>query len=157
MNVVTEGLLIVGLWTFAALRPVPESASPLEWQLKAPTATERMIFEFHEDGTDRLRWELLDEGKFCERRGRYQWSNNELTTTVTSLHPDNDASCAGDPDMVLGETTVTAARIENSQLILTLPVAADRAELVFERGPNWCPKDAARLAGAADATCAALW
>lgn len=136
----SEGLLIVGLWTFTALRPV--EAVPY---IKAPTATEKMILEFRPDGTDRLRWELLDEGKFCEREGRFTWANNELSSTVTAVHEGNDPSCAADPDMVVGETTLTPARIENGQLILTLAVAEERAELVFERSPAWCPKDAPRM------------
>ena len=140
----TEGLVIVGLWTFTALRPVQAlPADEIRYHLKAPTATEKMIFEFREDGTDRLRWELLDEGKFCERTGQYTWVNNELVSKVTALHEGNDQSCGSDPDMVVGETTTTSARIENNQLILTLAVATDKAELIFDRSPEWCPKELA--------------
>ncbi|MBX3019758.1 MAG: hypothetical protein KF767_17865 [Bdellovibrionaceae bacterium] len=137
----TETLIIVGLWTFSALRPVEATpAGELRHFIKAPTATEKMIFEFREDGTERLRWDLLDEGKFCERTSTYVWQNNELTSTVTALHEGNDPSCGADPEMVVGQTTTTPARIENNQLILTLPVSTDRAELVFDRNPEWCPK-----------------
>lgn len=135
MEMITEISLIVGLWTFEALTPLTHQ--PL---ITVPTGTEKLVYEFKADGSDRLHWSLLDEGQFCERTGTYTWADNQLTTTITAVNPANHQSCSSDPDMVVGTQATTPARIENDKLILTLKLGVDEVEMSFTRNPPMCPK-----------------
>lgn len=64
-----------------------------------------LTFTFNADGSERLYWARSGEKGFCERKGTYLITGDTLEQNATWINPDNDASCAQDPDMQMGQKT----------------------------------------------------
>jgi hypothetical protein len=75
-----------------------------------------VLFSFNSDHTHRLYWKRADETKFCERRGTWSIRGELLEQEVTWLNPDNDSSCAQDPDMQPHQTTQTRFKVDDHEL-----------------------------------------
>lgn len=81
-----------------------------------PNPDLHLYFNFNSDGSHRLFWRRKGERKFCERSGPYSVSENKLRIKVAWLNPENDFSCANDPDMQLGRETENLIRIADQDL-----------------------------------------
>lgn len=90
-------------------------------------------FEFHKDGTNRLFWSRKNETGFCERKAYYAWNQESLLQKVFWTNPENALSCGADPDMQLGRTSVTQAKIENSRLHLYLALGDEPLIYIWKR------------------------
>ena len=78
-------------------------------------------FTFTKDGISRLSWHPADDGSICERTALFEVrADNELYQKITWVNPNNDPSCAIDPDMQMGKESVTHYRIEPGKLMFDL-------------------------------------
>lgn len=84
-----------------------------------------LIFEFFEDGTNRLFWKLINDPRFCERKGKWTVSNGLLHDEVIWVNPDNGLDCGGDPDMQLGSKASSEFWRNGDQLFVKIPFSSE--------------------------------
>lgn len=107
---------LFGRWQFDSLRYQGQ-------EMPRPNPDLILIFEFREDGTDRLSWTRRDETGFCDRTAVYSAADGVLQELVVWVHPGNRGDCAQDPDMQLGRQASVPYRVENGRLELDLPLS----------------------------------
>ena len=89
--------------------------------LPPPNPNLILTYHFYPDGTDRLFWTYKNDlGVFCERKGNFTIDDGNIVDTIYWVNPDNAIECSRDPDMQLGKTTITPAKIIEGQLHLFL-------------------------------------
>lgn len=94
-----------------------------------PNSDLEVRFYFTEGGLARLTWTRRQEGEFCERIARYTLSGEWLNQTVVMVNSSNSPSCARDPDMQLGRSTVN--RIASSGHELHLYFQLNGQDLIY--------------------------
>ncbi|MEZ0391766.1 MAG: hypothetical protein ACAH59_06095 [Pseudobdellovibrionaceae bacterium] len=109
-----------------------------EWQLagliykgseiQLPSPELNLRWSFYPNGTERLYWDRGTEA-FCESFANYQLKNGFLESETFALNPQNDPSCAKDPDMQLGRKTKTKIEIQESKILLHLQLGDE--ELIY--------------------------
>ena len=85
-----------------------------------------------QDGQSRLFWKQIDDEGFCERTGNYRYSYPFLEDEVTWANPKNLIECATDPDMRVGNRSITKADDTDGMLRLYLPLGDDQLIYVFK-------------------------
>jgi hypothetical protein len=118
--------LLSGQWQYYKTLYNGEEMPPRDPRLQ-------LIFEFKDNGEDRLYW-TYDEGQtFCERRGKYEFSENILKDEVVWVNPDNAPECGADPDMQQGRTTSSPASIVDNELQIEIPLGSESIIYVWKR------------------------
>lgn len=84
-------------------------------ELPKPNPNLTILFEF-DNGVSRLYWSRKDEVGFCERKARYQYSQEHISEIIVWVNPDNRFDCGRDPDMQLGRQSKTNYRFHNGNL-----------------------------------------
>lgn len=82
-----------------------------------------LTFEFNSDGTDILHWKRVGEDGFCERHGQWSLENGVLEDEVVWVNPNNNDTCASDPDMQLGKISYTPVWVADGKLYTEFPFA----------------------------------
>ena len=90
-------------------------------------------FDFKSDGQNRLYWSYDQGQTFCERRGMYSVSSNQIDDLVTWVNPQNRSDCGQDPDMQVGNHTLSNFEIRNDQFRLEIPFGNENITYIFER------------------------
>lgn len=75
-----------------------------------------LVFTFREDGTSRLIWHRENEPGFCEREATYQIKDDYIHQKVSWLNPANASECSKDPDMRMGQETVSRFAVTGGEL-----------------------------------------
>jgi hypothetical protein len=90
-------------------------------------AEARMIltFEFFQNGTNILFWQIKGEKSFCERKGKWLVQDEMLVDEVYWVNPENGMDCGGDPDMQVGKINVSHFWVEKGQLFVEIPLASE--------------------------------
>lgn len=107
---------MAGTWQFHLLRYKGQEMQP-------PNPDLIILYEFGDDGTDRLYWHRLGEEGFCERRGLYVASGGQFLDYIVWVNKKNRGDCGQDPDMKLGRTSLNTYRIKDGQLELDLQLS----------------------------------
>ena len=115
-------LTIIGTWQYAGFQFEGKS-----YPLPNPELV--LQFTFVEDQTVHLKWYRKNEPGFCERKGVYIIKEDLLWQRITWVNPENDVSCAGDPDMQLGRESATRILKVNDRLGLVFDL--DGKELLY--------------------------
>ncbi len=105
-------------------------------EVPAPNPSLTQILEFGTDGVCRLYYKRDDESGFCERKSSYKFENNVLVQQILWVNPDNQSSCAQDPDMQIGRITTNNARIVGDVFYLDLPMNEDTITYLWKRIPD---------------------
>ncbi len=93
-----------------------------------------MRFEFTQDGVSILRWQVLGQTEFCERKALYAFHTADLIYQKNVwAHPGNHMSCGSDPDMQLGRESLTPFRVLGPNLELILQLNGKPYVYIFER------------------------
>ncbi len=105
---------IIGSWKFAEYNYEGENHP-------RPNPNLDLRFSFDKKGYSILQWLRTDEEGFCRRLGSYHIEENEwLVQKTLWVDPENDASCATDLEMHVGYRSITAFKVIENELHLTL-------------------------------------
>ena len=119
-------LSVLGAWQYAGLR-YDGSFYP------NPNPNLILTFSFYDDQSAHLKWEYLDDHKFCERKGIYDLKDDVLYQKTTWLNPKNHPDCAKDPDMRPGLETYTPVKCEPGELGFRLQLNGRELIYVLKR------------------------
>lgn len=111
--VVLTALTIIGTWQYAGFRYNGDT-------YPNPNPNLVLKFSFDAEGNSHLIWYRTNEPGFCERRGEYRVNGDELWQKTTWVNPENDRSCASDPDMQLARETTTRFLLTADDLTFVL-------------------------------------
>jgi hypothetical protein len=100
-----------------------------------PRDTEtKLFYDFSENGQSALVWKNDVDNIYCERRGLYFLNDGKIHDEVVWLSPKNTRDCSRDPDMRLGNKSVTNYRINSeSDLEIDIAVADEFLAYVFKK------------------------
>lgn len=116
---------IIGSWQATGYYYEDQLVEPSDPQLT-------LIFDFFADGTHRLYWQQKGETAFCERRGAWYVSGDQLFLEATWINPENGSFCSADPDMKLGVQTQSTISFESSNLHIQMPFSDTYIIYVWE-------------------------
>ena len=98
-----------------------------------PNQKLKLYFEYFSTGLSHLWWTRENESGFCERTGFYSYDNCEIKDEVVWVNPKNAIECGKDPDMHLGNKTLT--RLERMGQELHLHVGLGGSPLIYILSP----------------------
>lgn len=91
--------------------------------IQPPDPQLTLTFEFLEDGTDILFWQMKGNKSFCERKGKWSVKDETLYDEIIWINPENGMDCSGDPDMELGRINESHFWRHDGQLFVEIPLA----------------------------------
>lgn len=100
--------------------------------IQPPDPQLTLIFEFFEDGTNRLFWQMKNETSFCERKGEWKVVKGILHETIVWVNPNNGMGCSGDPDMEIGRENQAPFWRQDTQLFVEIPLGDETLVYVWE-------------------------
>lgn len=115
---------LFGVWQFTAIRYQGTEMPP-------PNPNLVIIYQFDDDGHNRLFWARKDEKGFCERRGLYVATQSEFLDYITWVNPKNRGDCGQDPDMHLGRLVKNTYRVADGRFELDLPLGDETLTYIW--------------------------
>jgi hypothetical protein len=103
----------------------------------APNPDLDLRFTFDQQQTSLLTWFHNGESDFCQRLATYEIRNDGwLYQKTVWVNPKNEIFCTKDPEMKLGNESLTHYRIENNRLNFDLELGGQPFVYILSRWPE---------------------
>ena len=118
--------LLIGIWFYTSVIYQGQL-------LPRPSQDLKMYFSFISEDQNEIFYSRTGETGHCRRTAKYWLARGKIYQTVVRVDPENAAICSEDPDMQLGQESVSPYEIIDDRLHLHLPLGDEDIIFVWKK------------------------
>ncbi len=117
--------LILGAWVFTSLIYRGQ-------EIPRPNPQLIMTFNFQDNGENILHYYRQGESGSCTRVAQFQFQKGKLHQEVIRASENNAVFCSSDPDMQVGNVSITPVAIRDDRMVMTLGLGEETLTYIWK-------------------------